>query len=83
MRTYELDACVSRNRGALGMNQLWDGAGYGASTFERCRLLIVLFQFLGAYQLAECLRCRDRGGIGMFGLGCNRVSSEPVSIGSP
>ena len=60
MMAYQLEVFASRAFRFGEINPAGDNFEYSNSTVRRHGILIVLFQFLGAYQLAEYLRYREQ-----------------------
>ena len=73
MMAYELDSSDSRYHRGGRLDSWSDDYGCGSSKIERLLSLLVLFEFLGAHQLADCLRRSGRGGLGMQRRGSNRL----------
>ena len=72
MRAYELEALASRSRCAMRMRPLLGGFEFCNSSVERHRTLVVLFQYLGAYELAEVFRYGGQDEFDMLGAEHNR-----------
>lgn len=62
---YDLDSSDSRHYRGMRRDFFPDEFGFGSSKVERRRTLIVLFEFLGAHQLAEYLRLGRHTGLGV------------------
>ena len=76
MRAYELEVSTSLSRRAARSQPLWDDYAYDSSPAERRSTLILLFQYLGAYHLAEDLRHGSQGMLYMPSNGLDRFMSR-------